>query len=263
MEEEDRQITASKGSSSSKPYQVHKAGTLQATSKTQAQRKKTVGSQVSEPARVSKQRSKCIDLSSVSHSVFRWVAIDEPRKTSSPCNAFVLALVTGLVLRPFLLLTRISLREILLDLVSLLHVACRVIPCADWTLTTFARLRDWLECLLVSWVFDKSHDNIELNRTSLCPLHQTQWQQSGIRVSVSTTYLPLFIVWIDRLDLNLVELCNNCGLAVCWKPFVSVLLVIPRVGPIMISLFAIVYWHVRQWSIERIIVERVKIFSKV
>ena len=39
--------TGSKASPSTKPYQVQKTGTLQATSKIQAQRKKTVGSQVS------------------------------------------------------------------------------------------------------------------------------------------------------------------------------------------------------------------------
>jgi len=46
MEEEDAK-NSSKTSPSTKSYEVQKMGTLQATSKVQAQRKKTVGSQVS------------------------------------------------------------------------------------------------------------------------------------------------------------------------------------------------------------------------
>jgi len=46
MEEEDAK-SGSKTSPSTKSYEVQKMGTLQATSKVQAQRKKTVGSQVS------------------------------------------------------------------------------------------------------------------------------------------------------------------------------------------------------------------------
>jgi hypothetical protein len=45
--EDDDAIGGAKGSGQPKAYQVQKTGTLQATSKTQAQRKKTVGSQVS------------------------------------------------------------------------------------------------------------------------------------------------------------------------------------------------------------------------
>ena len=46
LEADDSAATAA-ASGSNKSYQVQKSGTLQATSKVQAQRKKTVGSQVS------------------------------------------------------------------------------------------------------------------------------------------------------------------------------------------------------------------------